>query len=231
MSEGRSTASRSKMAVAVFLGAVALAPALPAAENPGWELREFAISIDNHQAGRYRMEISPQPDGSVLVSSQAKVLLNYLIFRYTYQFAGTERWHNGCLVSLNSKSNDDGKKFQVNAVAHNNDIRVTVNGSTSAYRGDVWTTTYWQLPDPHYRDQGVPLLDADTGRYLAGTLRFIDRENLTILGKPEVCTHYHISAPGIDVDAWYDAEERLVRQTAREDGHKTVLLLYARERR
>jgi Domain of unknown function (DUF6134) len=194
------------------------------------EVRDFAISIDGRQAGRYQITINSQKDGDIVVEAEAKVVLNYLVYRYTYSFHGKERWRGGRLMWLGSISNDNGKRFRVEAISEGNEARVTVNGKANKYRADVWTTTYWQLPDKRYRNQGIPLLDSDTGRYLEGNLQFVDRENVLVAGELQPCAHYSITAPGIDVEAWYDDRERLVRQTAREDGHRTVLSLSALKR-
>jgi hypothetical protein len=189
------------------------------------EAREFALSIDGRPAGTYRLDISRQSDGSTEVRVSAEVSVTYLIFHYTYSFHGVERWLNGRLVSLESNSNDDGKKFRVSAIADGEHIRVSVNGKTNERRWDVWTTTYWQLAPARYRNHGVPLLDADTGKYLEGALEYVNTQPMVVAGKQLNCSHYRITAPGIDVEAWYDARERLVRQTAREDGHRTVFTL------
>jgi len=195
------------------------------------EFRQFNITIDGRHAGRYRLTIESKKNQGLIVDAEAKVVLNYLIYRYTYSFHGQEYWQGGRLARLQSESNDNGKRFRVDAVSQDDKLRVTVNGKTDNYRADVWTTTYWQLPDKRYRNQGIPLLDADTGRYLQGRLEFVDRENIMVAGTLQPCAHYSVSAPGIEVEAWYDGQERLVRQTAMEDGHRTVMTLSALERR
>jgi len=222
---------RTNAAIKVCLGVMVIFCATEAGQAGGWESREFAISIDGRSAGKFRLDIRSQADGSIDVQAHANVLLNYLVYRYTYKFDGIEQWRNGRLMGLKSSSNDNGKKFQTEALAQDSELRVVVNGIGSTYRADVWTTTYWKLPDPRYRNAGVPLLDADTGKYLDGSLKFVKRESVIVAGVAQPCDHYRVTAPGIDADVWYDANERLVRQTTLEDGHRTVLLLTTLQRR
>jgi hypothetical protein len=89
---------------------------------------------------------------------------------------------------------------------------------------DVWVSTYWRLPPARFRNQNVPLIDADTGKDLNATLRFVGMENTPVAGQSVQCAHWRITG-GVQVDLWYDGYDRLVREESIEDGHKTLLEL------
>jgi hypothetical protein len=118
-----------------------------------------------------------------------------------------------------------------------------MNGKAYAADPDVWVTSYWQIPerlaDAANEDRGtirrtsartpkgprtVLLLDSDQGKLLRGKLKSMGEETLTVAGRPQTCTHYRITGD-VEVDVWYDASRRLVRQESVESGHKTLLEL------
>jgi hypothetical protein len=208
-----------------WAGPLVAAGSLNAAE-PESETRDFNIRIDNKPAGHYHMTIERTGDDTLVISAEASAKVSYLIYTYRYSYEGREVWKKGRLWELTSKANDNGKKYTVTATASDTDLRVTTNGKGRATRWDVWTTTYWHAPDAKFRDQVVPLLDADTGKDINSNLTFVGVEPVTYpAGEVHKCMHYRLRGGGLEVDLWYDANDRMVRQESIEDGHKTVLEL------
>ena len=191
------------------------------------ERRDFSLRVDNKPAGDYQMVITAQGDGTTVVTCQARVEVKKLvgIYKYTYSYRGTETWQGHRLIRLESSTNDDGTRFTVNAVADGNWLRVKVNDQERLSRPDVWTTSYWRLPEARFRNGAVPLLDADTAQPIDGQMRLVGTEALSIGGQTQNCAHYHVSGKRIEVDVWYDAQERMVRQESVEQGHRTVFEL------
>jgi hypothetical protein len=213
-----------QVGAALFGGILLLAGAAPAVAADK-ETRTFNVTIDRRQAGSYTMTISRQEDGSIKVVNDANIEVRILLIKYRYTFQGTEVWKDGRLTQFKSSTNDDGKKFEVNAWPEGNQLRVQINGQDQTARTDVWTTTYWRLADARFRNKELPLLDADTGESLNGMLRYVGRDQITINGAVQNCTHYRVRGGKLDVNLWYDAQERMVRQESVEDGHRTVLAL------
>jgi hypothetical protein len=195
------------------------------------ETRNFNITIDGKQAGSYVMKITKEDDGGLKMAGTANVKVRMaILFTYKYSYQGTEVWKDGRLTKLTSVSNDDGKHFEVAAWVDGNLLRLNANGEETTAAADVWTTTYWQLPGAKYRNGSVPLLDADTGRRIDGTMKHVGTEQLVIRQQRQNCEHYKVTGDNIDVDVWYDAQERLVRQESVEEGHRSVLTLTSLER-
>ncbi len=188
------------------------------------ETRDFAVLIDDKRAGEYHMTIARQDDGTVRMTGQADVRISYFIKTYTYSYRGTEIWKDGRLLRLDSSANDDGKRYALSAVSDGKAVRVQVNGVEHSTRPDVWVTTYWHLADAKFRNQAVPLLDADTGKDINATLQYVGTSPINVGGQVQTCAHYRLSG-SVQVDVWYDAQEHLVRQTAIEEGHRTALEL------
>jgi len=194
------------------------------------ETRDFQVTVDGKRAGDYRMTIQRLPDGSLSMSGRANVNVSYLIYRYQYSYQGTEIWRAGRLLQLNSRAFDDGKNYTLEAVAQPDGLLIQANGHQFIERSPVWTTTYWQLPDPRLRGPGLTLLDADTGRILHGGWRAVGNESLRVAGYVQTCSHFALSTDRSKADLWYDGEDRLVREDCIEDGHRTVLSLMRLQR-
>jgi hypothetical protein len=189
------------------------------------EIRDFAILVDGKKAGTYQMSLNFQDSGVAVMSGKAQVRISYLVRAYVYTYEGTEVWKSGKLSGFRSNSNDNGKRFQVTAQAEKDSLRVTSNGRERLTRADMWLTSYWRLPAARYRNQAVPVLDADTGKDFNGYLKFLGTEQLMVAGQRQTCVHYRVTGGPSSVDLWFDGKERLVRQEYVEDGHQTVLYL------
>lgn len=187
------------------------------------ETREFQVKVDGKPAGEYRQTIQ-HDNGTYTITCQAEVRVRYFVVNYVYTFRGTEIWKDGRLVRLDSKTTDDKKRYDVSASASGDRLRVRANGVEHSTRGDAWTTTYWRLAPAKFRNQSVPLVDADTGRDIGATLQYVGANSIVVNGQPQNCAHYRVTG-GVQVDLWYDAQERMVRQESIEDGHRTLLEL------
>ena len=211
-------------ATTVLCVSLALLADVATAHAADVEARDFSVTVDGKAAGNYHMVIQRRDDGSFVMGAQADVTLKYVVISYNYKYRGTEVWKDGRLLQLDSATDDDGKKYTVNAVAEGNGLRVKANGYERLAKADVWLSTYWKLPDAKYRNAAVPLIDADTGRDLNATLQLVGNEQIKVAGQSVSAAHYRL-AGDVKVDLWYDAQERMLRQDSLEDGHRTVLEL------
>jgi hypothetical protein len=200
--------------------------ASPMATADEIDKRTFAISVDGKPSKDSFLKLTINDHGGdhQTVEVHASVDVRVFFVHYTYRYDGTEEWKNGRLMKLESQCNDDGTRMSVNAEADGNDLKVRTRTQETKMRWDVWTTTYWQLPS-QFRNKGVPMIDADTGKYLNGFLQFVGNENVMVNGGWTPCAHYRVTADKIDVNVWYDNHDRLVRQTSKEQGHTTLFTL------
>ncbi len=188
------------------------------------ETREFAVLVDGKPAGSANMTIARQDDGSTVVSCDTNVMVRVLIKKYVYTCQTREVWKDGRLRQFSSRCNDDGKPYQVSAVAEGTGLRIRVNGRERLGRPETWLSSYWTLPDAKLRNQVVPVLDADNGRDMQVSIRQVGAAQIAVAGQVQNVQHYRLTGT-VQVDLWYDASERLVREAFVEDGHPTVLEL------
>jgi hypothetical protein len=189
------------------------------------ETRDFRVYVDGKPArGGAQMIIQRQDDGTTVMTCSTRITVKVLFVTYNYAYNGREVWKNGRLTRFESSANDDGKRYEVSASAEENGLRMRANGQERLARAESWLTSYWTLPDPKLRDQVIPLIDADTGSDLACRIQHIGTVQMPVAGVVQNVNHYRLSHK-IQVDVWYDAAERLVRQEWIEDGHRTVMEL------
>jgi hypothetical protein len=187
------------------------------------ETRNYTIQVDGKHAGDYQLIIQPQPDGALVVSAQSDVRVTVLAVPvYTYSYRGQEVWKNGRLQHFESGGKEKGKDFAVRADADGPGLRVQANGREYRARPDVWTTSWWQLPEARYRNAELPLLGCGDGAEAMSRLQFVGIEERKVGGRTQSCTHYRVVKDATH-DLWYDAEERLVRDEWVSGGHATVV--------
>lgn len=196
------------------------------AADKATEQRDFTVLVDGSPAGGFSMTITDHDDSSQTMSALANVKVSYFggLKTYRYSYQGTESWNAGRLVRFSSSSNDDGKEFNVSAAAERAGLRIRVNGRDRITRPDNWLSTYWRLPDPKFRNGGVPLVDADTGKDLAVQLHHVGGRQMKVAGTVQNCNQYQITGE-VQVELWFDAQERLIQLKSVSEGHKYELVL------
>jgi len=195
-----------------------------AARAADTETREFTVLVDSKPAGSATMNIQRQDDGNTVVSCETKVEVRVLIKRYVYNCQSREVWKEGRLQQFGSNCYDDGKRFQVSATTQADGVPVRVNGRERTVKPEVWLSSYWTLPDAKIRNQVIPVLDADNGRDLQFRIQHIGATQMAVAGQMQNVEHYRLTGSK-QVDLWYDASQRLVREAFVEEGHPTVLEL------
>lgn len=188
---------------------------------PTKQVRTFTVYADQRQVGTYTQEIVTSAN-TVEVTATSSVHVKVLTYKYDYSYSGRETWlegWNGLLVlhSLQSTANDDGVAI-TNQVARVK-AGLTVNGK-NVVAPELWTTTFWTLPDPSLRSKPVQLLNLENGQVGQVTLKLIGQENRS----GRVCSHWQI-AGSISADLWFDENERLVRRQMIRKGRNAVLEL------
>ncbi len=186
--------------------------------------RAFKISIDGTERGTLTMLLRKHEDGIETMRGQAELSFNFVVYKYRYSSSGTEVWKSGRLLRLANEADYNGDKYVVQVSAQQQGLAVEVNGESQRTAADAWVTSYWREPDPSKVGQKLSLLEADKGRKLSGTLQRVGKEQLTLDKKMVNATRYQIRGE-VEVDLWYDEDQRLMRQHTVESGHRALLEL------
>ena len=204
-------------ASALFLSAARLAnAALPESGK-----LDFTVLRGGSEIGTHRLEFSRQGDElKVDIGTDIAVkMLGIAVYRFEHE--GHETWRDGQLVSLESKTNDDGTPHHlaVNAA----DGKLVVNGD--ARQGDENPDV---IPASLWNEDLVKqnaLLNTLDGSSMDVTVREVGPETVEVNGEPVTATHYSVTGK-LERELWYDAAGVLVQvKFAGSDGSEISYVL------
>jgi hypothetical protein len=198
---------------AIFL---ALALALPCYASAGGEWN-FRVTLDGREIGSHRYTLEPGGQGAVL-RSQADFDVRFLfVTAYRYDHEAVERWQDGCLRALDSRTDTNGEVIAVNAVAGSGGLAVARPEGRDVHSGCVRSFAYWdrQLLDSER------LLNSQTGELVPVQLIPQGQERVRVRGADRLASRYRLSGPDLQIDVWY-ADGEWVGLEALTDGGRRL---------
>jgi Family of unknown function (DUF6134) len=176
-----------------------------AAEPKQWN---FAVFLDQREIGTHRFIVTPLANDSSRMESHAAFRVRVLgLNAYRYVHDATEQWSGGCLRGITSRTNDDGKTFQVDgdSTPAGLVVKKIVNGSqsSSTLAGCISTFAYWDAPLLLKQKQ---LVNSQTGEQLAVTIVALEPGTADAGGQKIALRRYRITAQGMDITLGYASE-------------------------
>src|SRR5262245_53447665 len=213
--------------VPLLVGLLLGSPAVAAGEDlslaglPSPGRLDYKIDRDGSEIGFPSIEFI-RNDGQLTVRTHAKVVVTFFsipLDRFPYQ--PEAHWMNGRLVSLTSRSDDDGEPRRVAFKVDGDRLRGTYNGKVRDYPSTLIPASLW---NPEALHQTV-LLDPIRGRDRQVTVVDKGEEAIVIKGKAGSAHHYAITDK-ITREIWYDSNGQLVRvQYFAKDGSEIQIVL------
>jgi hypothetical protein len=167
----------------------------------------FKVLRKGNDFGTHKISFSGDPDGKLVVTSDVSLragLGPITVFRYTLE--AQETWQDGVLVGLSGTTNDNGDRLQVEAQKQGDGLSV----AGSEYAGDV---DLGILPSSHWHKGQVAasqILSTEDGEVLDVTTQQVGREIISVAGRQVEADRYLLKSD-IDLDLWYDTQNRLVK--------------------
>ena len=164
----------------------------------------FTVRLDGKPIGTHRYVLTRAGDGRLALSSEAQfdvTLLGVPLYRYRHRVS--ERWADGCVASIEARTEDNGRLTEVRGQAQDGrfDLEVRNEGSLApapaAPAGCVMSFAYW---NPALAGQ-QRLLDPSSGRIESVTI-VTPAAVPTDLDLPSV-RGLRISGLAQPVDVWY----------------------------
>jgi hypothetical protein len=175
-----------------------LAGALAAEASPRtWD---FRVLLDGREIGRHTFTREGEA-GDARVVSEARFDVRFLfVTAYRYEHRAEERWRDGCLVSLEARTDDNGKR---------KDVRVRPPGCTLSF-------AYW---DPAILG-AERLLNAQTGEIVPVRSTALGVEPLPVRGAATAARRHRLTGPGLSIDLWYAQGEWVALESVLEGGRR-----------
>ena len=192
------------------------------------EHRDYQVLVNGKDAGSSRITIDEDKAGAdkiVTVKVVAAVKFIHLFVPFSFSNETNEVWQHNKLVSISADSVENGTRTKVAGKADANGLVISVNGAPRALATEIWTSSFWKLPDAKFHNNKVPIFEPDTGNEMTGTLTFVGKEKLVAAGKAIDCLRFRLTGIPNPTELWYDQHHRLVRQQFTERGQTTIVQL------
>ena len=198
----RSNASRRPIvSLGILVSILAVAPA--SAKDPDLSWR-FGVLLDDKRIGYHNFHVSREGDRQLL-ETEAEFDVKFLFFTaFRYRHQNVESWNDGCLSSIDARTNSNGKKLDVKGNRAEDGFEVTARGGSSMLPDCVRTFAYWN-PEILEADR---LLNSQTGEYEDVSVAFESDDVVNVGTRAVDALRYRLSAKAGDITLWYSTVDR-----------------------
>jgi hypothetical protein len=188
------------------------------------EIREFEVLVKGTPRGATTIKIEQYPGRRTIVTTDALVQVNLVVYTYTFEFHGSETWVEDRLERFNNSGSDGGKKYTVSGVVRPGQSQALVNNKPALGPELALTSNYWRLPVMRVFNETLPIIDASTGAFQKIRINRGAEDRVTVGGVAIPCTEFRFSGD-VDVRMWLDRDGLIVRQEGVESGYPTEMRL------
>ena len=184
-----------------LLPVTALAAAAPAETH-----LDFTVLKDGDPIGLHRIDLTRTADGeTVSINTNILVRVAYVPV-YRFEHAESEVWRNGRLVSLRSRTDDDGDKHTLQVTAAADHVEIDGDGAASRADPGIIPASLWN------RDLVTRkvLINTLTGRQMAVSVADLGEDSIRSHGTTIRAHHYRVSGE-LKRDLWYSPSGTLVQ--------------------
>lgn len=179
------------------------------------EERRMQVFLDDREVGLHTFRFD-DADGTLQVRSEAAFQVRVVfVTLFNYEHEANERWRGGCLVGLESKTDENGKRFEVAGRSSAAGLELTTRDGSHEVSSDCpWSFAYWT---PSLREREL-LVNPQDGAALAVDFEDLGPRTLRV-GRSELdvrawklrgrdVTPGRDDAPEVRITIYYDAEDR-----------------------
>jgi hypothetical protein len=186
--------------IAIIVGALGF---LAIAEAPLAALtnaRQIAFDVfrDGEPLGHHHISIRHEADEvHVEIDIELEVNLAFItVFRYDH--SNREIWKNGQLVSIDTRTDDDGTAYWLRGRATEDGFQVEGTSGSFLAPASVMPTSYWNAAIVDHTE----LLDTQHGRLIDVTVRPGGDETVMLEGRSVAVKRFQVSGD-LDLTIWY----------------------------
>lgn len=179
------------------------------------EERRMQVFLDDREVGLHTFRFDAA-DGTLRVRSEAEFEVKLaFITLFNYEHQANEHWRGGCLVGLESKTNENGKRVEV--ASQNGDAGLeltTSDGSHQIAAECPWSFAYWT---PSLREREL-LVNPQDGAALAVDFEDLGPQTLDVGNSQMDVRAWKLrgrdvrpgkeEAPEVRITIYYDTEDR-----------------------
>lgn len=198
-----------------------LVPVLAA--RPSLSDRRFTVMRGRSKIGTHVVEFEGGPEALVTRTTIDLAVKVFFVTAYRFRHDCEERWASGRLVSLRSRTNEDGKRYAVEVAAEANGCRGVGPGGPFLAACDLRTSN--SLWDSSLVDQ-TSLIDAQHGGEIGLVVHPQGPELLALEdGAQVVAERFQVLTPLYGGVLWYDPAGRWVKGSLEIRGERIEYVL------
>ena len=189
------------------------------------EVRTYSVTVGGKASGSYVIQFEATAEGKEVITSKVDVKGRVLLIPFHYSHQSREVWDKGQLVSVDAKTNDDGKKNTFRAAVTKDAWTLTVNNRERSEKGPYLLSDGFRKPTIAGKEQSVVVCDTEDGTLTDAKLSSLGACNVRWKDQQIAGQSFKLTGKDLDSEWWFDASGRPIRQAMMWDGHKIVVEL------
>jgi hypothetical protein len=213
---------KSLLTLLAVTASLALVPSMPVSATAvgGARTLNFDVFLDDRAIGYQRFALTPAGDGTRIETQAEFEVKLLLITAFAYDHHNSELWQGGCLQSIDSRTDSNGKKHTVSGRARDTGFVVATNEGERGLGDCVASFAYW---DKDILLQRQRLLNSQTGEYMPVRIDALGPDRVRIGGRDVDVERYAIKGQGLDILLAYTMDGGdWVALDSRLDGGRTL---------
>ncbi len=184
--------------------------------GPFKDLR-FRVLRDGSEIGAHSIAFQSAGDRLTVRSAIRLQVKVAFITAFRYEHDGEEIWENGRIVSLRTRTDDDGPKYEVTGAPDGTGFRVVGPGGPYVCRAGMLTSgAVWH---PDYVRQSA-IINVEQGGEMGLSSRKLAEEPVASAGGQVMAQKYRMVTPQCGGFVWYDSAMRWLRADVEIKGEK-----------
>lgn len=188
-----------------------------AVQPPTSEQRIFDVTRDGSKIGVETVTIEKNGDTTTVKFKTHVSVVVMFIQAYHFVHNAVETWTGGKFVSYKAVTDDNGKHFDVVAVAKDDQTLLDVNGTQTKVPGNLVFASLWSKD---FVDQ-TTLLHPDSGAQLSVKVKDLGEQQIDFHGQQIKAHHYKISGD-LDREVWFEGD-KMVRLKFYGSDHSIIM--------
>jgi hypothetical protein len=163
----------------------------------------FDVFLDDRPIGYQRFELIPESGGE-RIESRAEFAVKVLgITAFSYEHRNVERWRNGCLQSIDSRTDSNGTRYLVAGRRYADAFVVDSGAGPQRLEDCIGSFAYW---DKRKLLGRRTLLNPQTGDYVPVEIRALGHGQLRLDGREVAVERYALRGTDLDITLAYALE-------------------------
>lgn len=181
--------------------------------------RRFSVFYAGERMGAHTISYFPAT-GETRIATEIELAVKALFFTvFAYSHRSEEIWRGGRLMSLSSRTVEDGETIDVAGAATPRGFRVVSKGGPFIASAETLTSNSLWTPAVLGKETVV---DAQHGGIIGVSARRIGEDRITVGVRPVRATRHSFITPYLAGSIWYDEQDLWVRGDFERDG-STIL--------